>query len=396
VGKNGEYQENEAAIQINTVHAVGEKHETTKEEIATYATAANSAVSSTPTECDADTCKQQLEESVLQGVHDLPERLAARSGTVNPTPYLERASELRAEIEKTTDADELAKLQQELIFQYCAIISRVQNGGDRGITPAVAEEVGGIDCSLSAWCLKEKLQGVPNLTYRFGSPTGHAVGIVTLANGETLYVDAQNGFAVNVQMKQVSDEKVSKTAYPIYEVDESRSKRVTGNLPGEGEVSMTRSDGCDYVPKHFGVREDGLHMTIGNFHMLLHPSSPIFTTEVAKRFRQQLGIPVPTADVEAAFNDASPAAYKRFQSEGKSDDDLENFLREALHERHAICEQEAETYARRCHEKWEEFNDRFVSQITDGATIYDTKYGQLAQEHHDAWKATQVRAALKH
>lgn len=392
--QHDEHQENESALRLTSTHVAAVHHETTKEETAAYANAASRGISETPMECDSEKFKSQLEQSMLEGVHGLPERLGVRMGTMDPAPYLERATELRAQMEKVSDKEALAKLQQELIFQYLAIISRVQNGGDRGITPAIAEEVGGIDCSLSAWCLKEKLQGVPNLNCGFGSPTGHAVCIVTLANGQTLYVDAQNGFAINVQMKQVRDDKVSKTAYPIYEVDEDKNQRITATLPREGEVNMTRTDGCDYMPKYFGVREDGLHMTIGNYHMLLHPTSPIFTTEAAKRFRQQLGIPAPSASVEAAFDDVSPAAYKRFQTEGKSDDDLERFLREALHERHAAYEGQAEAYARLCHEKWDEFNERFVSQITDGATIYDTKYGQLAQEHHDAWKALQVRASL--
>ena len=91
----------------------------------------------------------------------------------------------------------------------------------------------GIDCSLSAWALKEKLQSAtgPNLSFEFGYPPGHAVGIITVADGKRLYVDAQNGFVEEVELQQVSDPKDPNMAYPIFEV--ISSKRMSGNLPDE-------------------------------------------------------------------------------------------------------------------------------------------------------------------
>lgn len=240
-------------------------------------------------ESSVEALKQQLEDSILKGVEGLPELLANQLGTVNADLLNEDAQRLLKEIEKESDPDKLSALQVELIFRYIAITGRVQNGGDKGFLPTVTKEVQGMDCSLSVWALKQKLQNVKELKFAFGYPVEHAVGIIEIADGRTLYVDAQNGFVEEVQLQEVQDPNTPDTVYRIFEVKEK--KTLSGHLPKEGEVTMTRPEGNDYVPKYLGIQKDGLLHTLGNMHMLLNPESPVFQSATAKRFREQLGMP---------------------------------------------------------------------------------------------------------
>lgn len=54
------------------------------------------------------------------------------------------------------------------------------------------------------------------------------------------------------------------------------------------------------MPKYLGVRKDGVLHTLGNMHMLVNPESPVYGTETARRFREQLK------------ND--PVEWKKFES----------------------------------------------------------------------------------
>jgi hypothetical protein len=334
----------------------------------------------------ADISLENLKEEMFRGVHGLPERLAGILGTVDPGPYLKRADELREALAHEDRPEEEAKLQQQLIFQYMSIISRVQNGGDRAITPALAEETKGLDCSLSGWCLQEKLRDVPNLECKIGNPVGHVVNIITLANGQTLYADAQNGFMSSIEWKEVKDPACPDTASPIYEVDESKTRRIACELPDGSTTLMVRPDGCDYTPKHFDVSEDGLRPTIGNFHMLLSPTSPIFGTEAAERFRAKLGIPAPSEELTLAFRVICPASYERFRTEGKSDDDAQKFILEALEDQYPQLMDEATRYADMSMKAWEPFKNTIVNSMGKNS-IYETKYGEIASAHHAAWQA---------
>ncbi len=376
---------------------VKSEKESTLAEKRLFLRASSTAITKKPSsdeKIDPDQPFKLLESQMLEGVHGLPERLATKLGTIDPAPFLLRAEELRTAIEDEKNLEARALLQQQLIFQYISIISRVQNGGDKGFTPAVAEDVQGLDCSLSAWCLKEKLQDVPGLECKFGNPIRHVVNIITLADGRTMYVDAQNGFMSAIEWKEVKDDQFPETAYPIYEVDETKTERISGNLPDGSTTLMTRSDGCDYTPQHFGVSDDGLLLTLGNLHMFLLPTAPTFPTETAKLFRKELGIPLPSRGLESAFQEACPKAYARSQTEPTCDDDAEIFFREELQRNHPTFGQEADQYSRICHEKWEEYNQVIMPSLGGGNTIYDTKFDELATAHHDKWKAEEVRKGL--
>ncbi len=280
--------------------------------------------------------KAAIEQAILDSIKGLPEELAKKLGTVDPAPLKERAGQLLSEIQQESDPQKRAGLQKELIFQHIALISRVQNGGDKGFIPSVAREVDGLDCSLSAWALKEKLAsaGVPDLQYEFGYPSGHAVGIVSIADGRKLYVDAQNGFVSEIEVQQVQDEANPDTAYPIYEV--TKSSRLSGNIPGEGEVALARPDGSDYLPKYLGIQESGLLHSIGNLHMLVSKESPTYNTETAARFRDALN------------ND--PAEWEHFQ--------------------------------------------QFVEKIAGGKVIQETEFEKQSQQHRNEYEIQKVKDKL--
>ena len=132
---------------------------------------------------------------------------------------------------------------------------------------------------MSAWSLKEKLSTTnqADLTFDFGYPADHAVGVVTIADGRRLYVDAQNGYIAQVELETVEDPDQPKTAYPISKI--AQSTRLT---------SPRRPDGSDFLPTYLGVRKDGALHTLGNMHMLINRESPVFDTQVAERFRASL------------------------------------------------------------------------------------------------------------
>jgi hypothetical protein len=247
--------------------------------------------------------EEKIEQAIMEGVKGVPEALAERHG-VGTGALNRRAEELLGEMGSETDPSKLSGLQTELIYQYITLISRVQNQADRAFTPALAKETEGMDCSLSAWSLKQKLEAaqVPKLKFEFAYPSDHAAGLITDALGRRLYVDAQNGFIAEVQTREVQDPKNPDTAYPIHEV--ISSKIIKGHIPGEGEVAVTRPGGEGYVPKYMGIRQGGALHTVGNLHMLGEPpsgepNSPVYDTDVGRRFRE-------------GFRDY-PADLKRFE-----------------------------------------------------------------------------------
>ncbi len=328
--------------------------------------------------------KQEIEQSILNGVRGLPEALAEKLKTVDASLLNQKAEELLSQITKEQNPQRLAELQTELIYQYIGVISRVQNGGDKGFIPSVAKEVEGLDCSLSAWALKEKLQsaGVQKISFEFGYPPGHAVGVVKVADGRQLYVDAQNGFVEEVQLEQVNDPNNPDTAYPIFEV--KASKRITGHLPNEGEVTRTRSEGSDYVPKYLGVREDGLLHSLGNMHMLANPTSPTFYTESARRFREGIGMP----ELEPTLYEAGKKAMEKWRTDSAQDNKLQKYLGEEM----GTDLNKAMLYT----EKWKSYYTKFeglVEKVAGGKTIYDTEFGELEERHHADYKEAQRKAS---
>lgn len=231
---------------------------------------------------------QAVDQSMLESVHGLPEELASELGTVDVDVLNQRAREIEGLLEDEKDVQKRSELQIELIYQFIVMISRVQGAGDKAITPTLARDLKEMDCTLSSWSLKEKLSNstVEDIDFQFGYPANHAVGMVELADGRQLYVDAQNGFAAQVELTEVKDDSQTETAYPIYEM--KVLQRLSAEIPGEGEVSLGRPNGSDFVPQFVGVREDGALHTLGNMHMLVNPNSPIFQTRAAEQFRERL------------------------------------------------------------------------------------------------------------
>lgn len=295
------------------------------------------------TELDQENWKEIAEQAILDGVKNLPEALADQLKTVDTDLLNKRAEELIVEISKEKDPAKIAQLQTELIFQYIGIISRVQNGGDKGFTPEVAKEVQGMDCSLSVWALKEKLEssGVKNISFEFGNPPGHMVGIVGVADGRKLYVDAQNGIVEEVELENVADEN-NPEAKSIFEI--KSKKRIIGHLPNEGETTRTKRDGSDYVARYIGVDESGLALTLGNMHMYVNPESPTFNTETARKFRESQNIP----------NEVSELVDGKWQ----------NYYRKF---------------------------EKFVKSI-QGETIYDTKFAELEDRNHTEYEEARQKA----
>jgi hypothetical protein len=329
-------------------------------------------------EVTAENYLAHLEQTILDNVNGLPEELAEQLG-LNTEPFNQRVAELQEAISSEDDPDKLAELQHELIYQHIALTSSVQNGGDKGFTPAVAREVQGMDCSLSAWSLKERLGDSAKLQgFEFGYPPGHAVGIVTDSRGDKLYVDAQNGFVSRVELEQVYDENVPNTTYPIYEI--KSEEPIKGHLPDGSEVHMTREGGVAYVPKYLGIKEDGVHHTIGNMHMLYNATSPTYGTEEAYRFREYLGIPT----VDDYMQHRVHKGVKRWEESGASDDEFNRYVNESVGDRI----EDAKRHKAELEQTTEGFR-QFVDEVGGGRVIHETKFAALQEDHHKQWRDQQ-------
>lgn len=230
-------------------------------------------------ETDREAFIEQFDQSMLEAVKGIPDELAERLGTIDAGKVNARVAEFQSQLEGETDPRVRAELQIQLIDQIVTLISSVQGSGEKAFTPSLARELGEMDCTLSAWSLKEKLSAAKqdDVTFEFGYPADHAVGIVTIADGRRLYVDAQNGYIAQIELETVEDPDQPKTAYPISKI--SRSTRLT---------PPRRPNGSEYLPSYLGVRRDGALHTLGNMHMLVNRESPVFETEVADRFRASL------------------------------------------------------------------------------------------------------------
>lgn len=329
---------------------------------------------------DSESFNEEIEQRLLEGTRGLPELLAGELKTVNVSAFDQRAEELLLSISQEIEDQKMAELQIQLIYQWIGVISRVQNGGDKGFTPSVAKEVNGLDCSLSAWSLKEKLQSfnVPKISFEFGYPPGHAVCLIKVADGRQIYVDAQNGFVEEVNLEQVFDEEAPELAYPIFEV--KSSKRIVGYLPGEGEVTRARLEGSDYLPKYFGVRKDGLLHTLGNMHMFVNPASPVFYTESAKKFREGIGMP----EMESLIFEGGKRAMQRWQIDRARDDELGRYFAEELGDNLG----EARRYAEDWRAYYADFQ-KLVDLVAGGKTIYETKFNELERQHHSEFQKAQ-------
>lgn len=230
-------------------------------------------------ETDREAFIEQFDRSMLEAVKGIPDELAQRLETIDAGKVNTRVAELQSQLEGEADPRVRAELQIQLIDQIVTLISHVQGSGEKAFTPSLARELGEMDCTLSTWSLKEKLSAAKqdDLSFEFGYPADHAVGIVTVADGRRLYVDAQNDYIAEVELETVEDPNQPQTAYPISKI--TRSTRLT---------QPRRPGGSDYLPMYLGVRKDGALHTLGNMHMLINRESPVFNTRVAEKFRTGL------------------------------------------------------------------------------------------------------------
>jgi hypothetical protein len=229
-----------------------------------------------------------FEQAMFAGLHGLPEELAERLGTVDIQTLKARAETLITEMANEENATEKSQKQIELIYQYIILISQVQGSASKGITPALAREVGEMECSLGSWSLKEKLHsaGINDYEFEFGYPSDHAVGIITVADGRKLYVDAQNGYIAEIELDETEHAEKGNTAYPIFEITDAKS--LSHQLPDGSECVVARQNGRAQVPRYLGIRKDGTLHTVGNMHMMTNPESPIYSTQTAQSFRKKV------------------------------------------------------------------------------------------------------------
>lgn len=328
-------------------------------------------------EVTSEDIQERVEKSMLTSVHGLAEELADELKTVDRQSLQAEAERLTAQISEASDPTQKADLQVQLIFQYITLISRVQNGGDKGFIPSLAKEVRGFDCSLSVWSLKDHLANLPDIKFSFGYPSGHAVGIVDIADGRKLYVDAQNGFVSEVEIEERFDENAGGTAYPIYEVINSR--RLSGNTPNEGNISLTRPDGSDYLPKYFGIREDGVLHTIGNMFMLAFPDSPVFFTESGNKFRESIGIP----ELDKPLAERLKVFLEEWRNAGENYEVLAEQLNNSFSDGELTTINE---YRQKCREIYQRNFQPLVDKVAGGKVIQDTKFQQLSEEDHKEFR----------
>ncbi len=358
--------------------AVLEKRELDPEEIVRLASVAQEAISGKRPEGEitAENFKEVLEKSMLEAVNGLlDELLAEKLGTVDAKALNKKAQELLQDILQEKDLQKLSELQIKLIHQYISTTSAVQNGGDKGFTPSIAREVDGMDCSLSAWVLKEKLQGA-GVEFEFGYLPGHAVGVVTLADKRKVYVDAQNGIIEEVNLEEVANadetDKKLALAHNIFEV-----KRVSGE-----KVAIMRKDGSEYTPKYIGLSKDGLLHTLGNMFMFANPQSPTFYSETGRKFREGIGM----SEMEPEVYGAGKTAMENWQADKAPDEEMNKYFAQAMGDNLQKGIAYLEVYKTR-QAKFQVL----VEKIAGGQTIMDdkSKFGILERQNHAGYQAAQ-------
>ena len=364
---------------------VSKKEELKPREIIEYASTAIEAIGGQDeTELNQGNWRKVVEKSILDNVGELPELLADKLKTVDAPLLNARAQEILSQISQEQDPIKIAQLQIELIYQYIGIISRVQNGGDKGFTPSIAKEVNGMDCSLSAWSLKEKLEnsGVKGVSFKFGYLPGHAVGVITLADKRQVYVDAQNGIVERVEMEEVFEPNDTKMAYPLFEI--TSRERMVAHLPNEEEATRTNKTGSDYTPQWIGVQEDGTFHTLGNMHMFANPQSPTFYSETGRKFREGIGMP----ELEPELYEAGRRAMERWQTDKASDNEMGRYFVEEMGDNL----QEGMAY----NDQWNSYYAKFGQFLEDiikneGITINDEEstFGNMERARHAKWKGDQ-------
>lgn len=147
-------------------------------------------------------------------------------------------------------------------------IHAVQNGNNACITPRLSRELNGMDCSMSTWVMQYELAKT-DIHFEWGLPVGHAVGIVTLRNGDRYYADGQGGFVERVVVEELPLPDGGK----VLEIGNWR------------EIQERRPS---FFPRYVFVMPNGdVQSTIGNMDSMLYKQHLGSITEAQRRVRSE-------------------------------------------------------------------------------------------------------------
>ncbi|MDO8622099.1 MAG: hypothetical protein Q7R80_02615 [bacterium] len=159
-----------------------------------------------------------------------------------------------------------AEAQLDFVRALTTRIHVAQNGNNACFTPRLSRELNGMDCSMSTWVMQHELRKV-GIEVTWGSPVGHAIGIVTLRNGEQYYADGQGGFV----------ERISAEARPLPDggsvLDITNWRDIQGRRPS-------------FFPRYVFVTPDGdVAATVANIDSMLYKQHLEPITEAQRQER---------------------------------------------------------------------------------------------------------------
>jgi len=235
--------------------------------------------------------KTAFEKEMLKWVKWLPEKISSKLWVNGIDEINNYANNIKDKIQLETNKEKVADLQIQLIFQYIALTSRIQNWWMHWVLPSISQEINWLDCSISTWCLKQKLEQdmVWDISFSFGYPSWHAVWVIELADGRLIYADAQNWLISEIEIKQVYDEKNRETCYPIYEI--LKHNTLSWDIPTLWKTSLIREWWNDYIPKYLWITQNWIYWTLWNFHMMAlkdNKDKKTYSTNTANQFRNFL------------------------------------------------------------------------------------------------------------
>ncbi|MDO8598638.1 MAG: hypothetical protein Q7S02_00855, partial [bacterium] len=174
------------------------------------------------------------------------------------------------ELPALPDIQSEASPEEQLTFVRALTerIHAVQNRNNACITPRLSREFNGMDCSMSTWVMQHELAKA-GVAFEWGSPVGHAVGIVTLRNGDRYYADGQGGFVERVTVDELPLPEGGK----VLEIGNWR------------EIQERRPS---FFPRYVFVMPNGdVQSTIGNMDSMLYKQHLGPISEAQRRMRSE-------------------------------------------------------------------------------------------------------------
>lgn len=158
---------------------------------------------------------------------------------------------------RTPDQElEFLKVLVGNINSVCGINDQRDISSSLGITPNMSLELNCMDCSMSTWVLVHEAKR-KNIDIKFGSPIGHAVGIVKLSDGRTFYADGQKGF---VEKIKVTEHELGKSK--IIEIENYRDIQ---------ERMLDKNNEKEFFPQYVFIDAlGGVSATMSNLHSMLY------------------------------------------------------------------------------------------------------------------------------